>query len=75
MSWMDKPDSKTGRFLSRSPIFSDGTNLYLVSLQRTTRLEDDQDSDEQTSIHVVVECFDSTNFKHIKSTTLYKNEF
>jgi len=74
MAYMDAADPKTGRFLNRSPIMTDGTNFYLISLKKHVKSEGAEEDEEGLPTALVVECFSSTDFKHIKSTTLFKNE-
>jgi len=75
MAYMDAPDPKTGRFLNRSPLMTDGTNFYLISIRKHIKSEGSEEDEEGLPTALVLECFSATNFKHIKSTTLLKNDF
>lgn len=74
MAYMDAADPKTGRFLNRSPLMTDGTNFYVISLRKHIKSDASEEDEEGLPIALVLECFSATNFKHIKSTTLLKNE-
>ncbi len=74
MAWMDAVDPKTGRFLNRSPIMTDGYNFYLISLKKHIKSEGTEEDEEGLPTALVVECYSAADFKHVKSTTLFKNE-
>lgn len=67
LAWMEKEDS-TGRLLRESPIFTDGNHLYVVSLKKKIKSsEQDDEEDESFKISIVIESYDDTDFKHVKS--------
>jgi len=73
MHIQEKADSKTGRLLGASPLFTDGNSLYLVSQKKYIKPIDADEDHQSLSTALVIEQFGSSDFKHIRSVTLYKN--
>ena len=72
IQWLDESE-ETGRSLGFSPMFTDGTLVYVIALQKDKK---DQSSSEESSTKpkLVVECYDpSKNYELVKATTLSKN--
>lgn len=69
-------DSKTGRTLEFTPIFTEGTYLYAVATQKNMQPDQSEEEKKKNQIpSIVIECYDPKNdFSFVKSTTLYKNK-
>ena len=72
IQWLDA-NEETGRSLGFSPMFSDGTFIYVIAIQKDKK--DAANSDESsTKPKLVVECYDpSKNYEFVKATSLSKN--
>jgi hypothetical protein len=74
MKFMDSHDAKTGRKMGNGPIFTDGTYLYIVSQKKHIKAEDADEDAPAVPTALVIEQYCTKEWKHLKSTTLFKNE-
>jgi len=78
-----KENEETGRSLLYTPIFTDGTFIYVVSMKKAPKKKDENKDGEEAENNdankppmLIVECYDPStpSFKFVKETPLYKNE-
>ena len=74
MSFTEKAHKDTGRLMGDSPLFTDGTHLYVVSQKKHIKPADADEDAVSVPTALVVEKYCPTTWKHLNSTTLYKNE-
>lgn len=74
-----KEDEKTGRFLTYTPLITDGKFIYVISQKKEPKKEDkdnepeDKKEEEKKPI-LVLEKYDSKTYKFISEQCLYKNK-
>jgi len=73
MKFMKEADKETGRLLKESPLFSDGTYLYVVSQRKHIKTEDVDEDAPAVPTALVVEQYCPKTWRHLKSTTLFKH--